>query len=107
MSACAWQGYGNNLLKYEDSETQAKGFKRSMSGIWLNIGCGKEHLSDFVNMDMARPYDKKLDARKGLPFADRTVEGIYSEHFVEHLTQEEGLGFLRECRRVLKPGRVV
>lgn len=58
-------------------------------------------------MDIEQPYDKKLDARKGLPYPDQTVDGVYSEHFFEHLTQAEGLGFLRECRRVLKPGGVV
>jgi len=78
-----------------------------MSGTWLNIGCGKKHLSGFVNMDIEQPYDKKLDARGGLPYSERTVDGVYSEHFFEHLTQTEGLGFLRECRRVLKPGGVV
>jgi len=78
-----------------------------MSGIWLNIGCGKQHLSGFVNMDIEQPYDKKLDARKGLPYPDQTVDGVYSEHFFEHLTQAEGLGFLRETRRVLKPGGIV
>lgn len=78
-----------------------------MSGIWLNIGCGKKHLSGFVNMDIAQPYDKKLDARKGLPYSDQAVDGVYSEHFFEHLTQAEGLDFLRECRRVLKPGGAV
>lgn len=78
-----------------------------MSDIWLNIGCGKKHLSGFVNMDIEQPYDKKLDARKGLPYPDQTVDGVYSEHFFEHLTQAEGLGFLRESRRVLKPGGVV
>jgi predicted SAM-dependent methyltransferase/glycosyltransferase involved in cell wall biosynthesis len=107
MSACAWQGYGNDLLKYEDDQTRVKGFAKSMSAIWLNIGCGKKHLSGFVNMDIKRPYDKKLDARKGLLFADQTVDRIYNEHFLEHLTQAEGLGFLRECRRVLKPSGVV
>lgn len=75
-----------------------------MNGIWLNIGCGRKHLKGYVNMDIAQPYDQKLDARSGLPFGDRTVDGVYSEHFFEHLTQAEGLAFLRECRRVLKPG---
>lgn len=78
-----------------------------MTEIWLNIGCGEKHLKGFVNMDIIPPYDRKLDARKGLPFADGSVDGIYSEHFLEHLTQGEGLRFLRDCRRVLKPnGRI-
>lgn len=74
-----------------------------MSGLWLNIGCGRKHLKGFINMDIVQPYDKKLDVRKGLPYLDQTVDGIYSEHFLEHLTQVDGVSFLRECRRVLKP----
>ena len=78
-----------------------------MIGTWLNIGCGRQHLSGFVNMDIEQPYDVKLDATQGLPYQDQTVDGVYSEHFFEHLTQTEGLAFLRECRRVLKlDGRI-
>ena len=40
-----------------------------------------------------------LDVRRGLPF--ESVASIYAEHFLEHLALEEGLAFLRECRRVL------
>ncbi len=78
-----------------------------MNGTWLNIGCGTRHLAGFVNMDIDKPYDKKLDARKPLPYADQAISGVYSEHFFEHLTQAEGLRFLRECRRVLKPDGTV
>ena len=76
----------------------------SVENVLLNIGCGRKHLPGFINMDIVQPYDKKLDARHGLPFSDGSVDGIYSEHFFEHLTQAEGLRFLRECRRVLKKG---
>jgi predicted SAM-dependent methyltransferase/glycosyltransferase involved in cell wall biosynthesis len=79
-------------------------FGVEMQEIWLNIGCGRKHLNGFVNMDIVRPYDKKLDARAGLPYPDQSVKGVYSEHFFEHLTQAEGLRFMRECRRVLKSG---
>ena len=68
----------------------------------LNIGCGQSHIQGFINMDIVQPYDIKLDVRSGLPFKDQEIDGIYSEHFFEHLTMKEGLHFLRECRRVLK-----
>jgi len=48
--------------------------------------------------------DIQIDVTKGLPFADDSVSGVYSEHFIEHLTQSEILRLLRECRRVLLPG---
>lgn len=44
------------------------------------------------------------DVRQGLPFKTGEVDLIYSSHFLEHLTYDEGLAFLRECRRVVKPG---
>jgi predicted SAM-dependent methyltransferase len=44
------------------------------------------------------------DLREPLPLPDDSVSTIYSEHFVEHLSQDEGIRFLNECRRVLQPG---
>jgi predicted SAM-dependent methyltransferase len=43
----------------------------------------------------------------GLPFDGGTCDFIYNEHFLEHLTIEQGRHFLRECCRVLKPGGVL
>jgi len=75
--------------------------------VLVNVGCGDQPLPGFVNLDLDRDADLKLDVRRGLPFADGTVDGIHSEHFVEHLTQGELTAFLRECRRALRPGGVV
>ncbi len=72
--------------------------------LYLNVGCGKVKLSGFVNIDLEHGADIQCDVTQGLPFGDATVDGIYSEHFIEHLSQKDILGFLRECRRVLKPG---
>lgn len=47
---------------------------------------------------------KQHDVRNGLPYSTGVVDLIYSSHFLEHLTYEEGLRFLRECRRVIRPG---
>jgi predicted SAM-dependent methyltransferase len=38
-----------------------------------------------------------------LPFDTESVHAIFSSHMVEHLTYKEGLAFLKECRRVLRP----
>lgn len=67
----------------------------------LHIGCGPRRLDGWVNVD-SEPLpgvDEVLDIRGGLPFKD--AEAIYAEHFLEHLTLDEGLAFLAECRRVL------
>ena len=38
---------------------------------------------------------------------DNTYDGIYSEHFIEHLEKENGAALLKECLRILKPGGVL
>lgn len=49
----------------------------------------------------------RCDVTQGLPFQNNEVDGVYSEHFIEHLSQTDGIGFLRECRRILKPGGTI
>ena len=72
---------------------------------YLNVGCGKKvKLHGFINIDLEPGADIQCDVTKGLPYASSTVDGIYSEHSIEHLTQSDIISFLRECRRVLKPG---
>lgn len=48
----------------------------------------------------------KLGSRP-LPFADGTVDEVWSSHFLEHLTQEERCFFLNDLYRVLKPSGTV
>lgn len=78
-----------------------------MHELYVNIGCGNRPLTGFVNIDLEPGADINRDVREGLPFEEDCVSAIYSEHFFEHLSKAEGLAFLRECRRVLKPGGTV
>ncbi len=73
----------------------------------LHIGAGQESIPGWINIDnQALPgVDRVLDVRQGLPFSD--VASIYAEHFLEHLTLDEGLAFLTDCRRVLMPEGVL
>ncbi|MGH9369296.1 MAG: class I SAM-dependent methyltransferase [Thermoanaerobaculia bacterium] len=67
----------------------------------LHIGCGKSPIPGWVNVDQfpLPGVDRVLDVGEGLPFRD--VSLLYAEHFLEHLSLQEGLAFLRGCRRVL------
>jgi predicted SAM-dependent methyltransferase len=49
----------------------------------------------------------RIDARNGLPYGTAAVDLANSSHFLEHLPYDDGLKFLKECRRVLKPGAVL
>jgi predicted SAM-dependent methyltransferase len=67
----------------------------------LHIGAGPVQLEGWINIDN-QPYeglDHVLDVTAGLPFSN--VDYIFAEHFVEHLSYDAGLAFLKECRRAL------
>ncbi len=76
----------------------------------LHLGSAGNRLDRWVNIDMFRPgrkLDLYWDLRRGIPFADGCVDAIFAEHLLEHLTLDEGIRLLRECRRVLAPSGVV
>ena len=50
-------------------------------------------------------YDMRDLPMKGVE--DQTYNGVYNEHFIEHLTKDEGINFLKEMFRVMKPGGVI
>lgn len=82
-----------------------------MKKLKLHLGCGADHYNGWINIDK---IDKKgkvdlvMDLRKGLPnFRDNSVEAIFSNHFWEHLTWEEGQRLLKDCRRILKVGSII
>ncbi len=47
------------------------------------------------------------DLRKGIPFPDGVFDAVYHSHVLEHFSKSEALPFLKECRRVLKPGGII
>jgi predicted SAM-dependent methyltransferase len=67
----------------------------------VNLGCGENHLDGWEN------YDKDMNITKKLNFDDSSVDFILAEHVFEHITPLQGLFFIRECHRVLKPNGVL
>lgn len=47
------------------------------------------------------------DLRRGIPFPDGVFDVVYHSHVLEHFEREDAAPFLRECRRVLKPGGIL
>ena len=72
----------------------------------LQIGAGSNILQGWLNTDAypTSPSIIYLDVRRPFPLEDCTIDYVFSEHLIEHLTYGEGLVMLRECYRVLKPG---
>lgn len=41
------------------------------------------------------------------PYSDNQFDGIYSEHFIEHIYKYQGINYFKEAFRILKPGGVI
>jgi predicted SAM-dependent methyltransferase/GT2 family glycosyltransferase len=76
-------------------------------GLRLHLGCGTNVMPGWVNLDIeARPGVTQHDLTKPLPFPSGTADFVYCEHFIEHITFEQGLMLMRDVKRVLKPNGV-
>ena len=71
----------------------------------LNLGCGKRFRDDWTNVDvLPAPGVLAHDLREPLPFADGAFDFVYHSHVLEHFRVGDAPAFLKECRRVLRPG---
>jgi SAM-dependent methyltransferase len=90
----------------------------------LHFGSGANVLAEWLNTDMVRLgdlegnlterdrlarvngdlYYLQHDATERFPLEDGSFDWIYSEHFIEHLSPEQGVEWLQEVRRLLRPG---
>ena len=70
----------------------------------LHVGCGRTPLPGWTNVDLQLlpGVDAVVDVTAGLCF--RPVSAVFAEHFLEHLSLDEAIGFLAEAHRVLAPG---
>jgi len=74
----------------------------------LHLGCGDIYLEGWINVDLDnKKADLNCDLREPLPFESSSVDYIYSEHFIEHLSFKDGVKFFKECFRILRPGGVI
>ena len=110
-------------LKYDGAFTSAPFRERNAvmdrstanSTIKVNLGCGGawsvEGWVGIDNSNTAFTWQKgipqsyvDLDVNKGLPFADNSVDVVFSSHALEHFTYNEAIALLFEIYRVLKIG---
>lgn len=78
----------------------------------LHVGCGTQYKENWINIDNnsdnnIQQIDINWDLSKGLPFPPNSVDYIYHEHFIEHLSYKEGNDFLTSCFKALKAGGVM
>lgn len=71
----------------------------------LHLGSGPHTKPGWINLDIVcHPGVIEHDLTKPLPIDDNSCDVVYTEHFIEHISAEDGLKLLKECYRVLKIG---
>jgi predicted SAM-dependent methyltransferase len=103
----AWVRAGNRVIP---SRRQRIRRIRRTPGQLVNVACGPQVLSGFLNLDANDriPGVTPWDCRRALPLDEGAAAGIRVEHFVEHLEPREELPrFLEAAHRALQPGGVL
>ncbi len=83
---------------------------RGRTDLLVNVGAGDVGKDGWINLDgyRAAGITFRWDARRSLPFPDKSVKGIFAEHFFEHIDyRQEAPRFLAEARRVLRDDGVL
>lgn len=102
----------------------------------INLGCGPVGKEDWINIDwgilailhrcpliekalikfnlfpkgydVSWPKNLKLhNCKKKLPFAENSIDYIYTSHFLEHFKKFEAERIINDCFRVLKKGGII
>jgi len=75
----------------------------------LNVGCGAEVQPGFINLDWDWHPDIHLcwDVCRRIPLPDASLDGIFTEHCLEHISSDDCATVLREFRRLVRPGGTV
>lgn len=85
----------------------------------IQLGCGKFPIEGWLNSDFVYPrgfwkplteiernIDIHIDMTEPLPFPDATLDAVFAEEVIEHVSREAGVFFLEQAARCLKPGGV-
>ena len=90
------------------------GSSRTLERGWLNTDLvkigeleGREAELGRISRVNGDIYFLRHDSTEPYPIEDGSFEWAYSEHFIEHLKLQEGIAWLAEVRRVLRPGGLV
>lgn len=114
------------------AETTGSTMAAAASDRRLNLGCATQIVDGWTNVDYALgaritklPFFRAVNRRLKLfnldwseeiylhnltqtfPWAESSIDAVYSSHTLEHLSKAQGRFFLAECHRVLQKGGVL
>jgi predicted SAM-dependent methyltransferase len=73
----------------------------------LNLGGGGNIIEGALTADLDPRADTYMNLAQTLPFADASIDLIFMEEFIEHISKADAAILLGECRRVLKSGGIL
>jgi hypothetical protein len=86
----------------------AKKIKEYIEGDYLQVGCGKQHIDGYINMDISNYCNPDIqhDIRKGFPmFKDSQFQEVLANGVLEMIhPNEEFLFVLNELHRITSSG---
>jgi len=73
----------------------------------LNLGCGKDYLKGWTNLDKYHAYRADIyhDLEVPLPLQSGSCSVIYASHVFEHVIRF--IPLMNECHRILRPGSLL
>lgn len=75
------------------------------TGIKLNLGCGSDIQSGYINIDFRqRKGVVDHDLTKPLPYEDGSVEEVRAIDIIEHFDKFKVMGIIKDWCRVMSPG---
>lgn len=76
---------------------------------FLNLGCGTAYHKDWINIDFKSNNENIIECNllDGIPLKEASVDVVYHSHVLEHFSKKDGVNFLKECYRVLKPDGII
>ena len=115
--------YDNSVTIYSASKDKKLYKEYSKNSKFINFGSGAFSHPLWINYDYPgqSDYYKNLQGKEKIdfypinlcsedlkiPFEDNSCDLIYCSHTLEHLEEEKGLNFLKECQRILKPKAIM
>lgn len=105
-----------------DSGPYRRRLRRRLAAVdRLHVGCGDVWVPGWLNVGLLpwwrQPYGTlrirdgavvlSLDVTLGLPLDDGRLDQVYGSHFIEHLAFGDGLAFMKECHRAMRPGGLI
>lgn len=97
----SWVEYGQQT-RYD----VVRGLAKDLAGDIVELGASRRYhiLGDSITVDIA-DADIQWNLNDGLPFPDDSIDHIVACEIIEHMRSPHS--FLREIRRVLKPGGIL